>query len=120
MAITGGQCITQLILGGQGQTETWTKAVSGDKSYMTINRSKDDFGRYTFNTPLPPRDAMFTHTASNSTLNVSNVIKDKLGTMGWEVLNYHCYAVDLPCSNFQIVWPIKKLVQKHHLGAACD
>ena len=80
---------------------------------MTTNRPKDDFGRYTFNTPFPTRDA-------SSTLNVSNVIKDMLRPMGWEVLKYHCYAVDLPCSNFQIFWPIKKVVQKPHLCTVCD
>jgi len=70
--------------------------------------------------PLPPRGAIFTHTATNSTLTASNTIKDMLRPMGWEVLKYHCYAVDLPCSNFQIFWPIKKVAQKFHLGAVCD
>ena len=42
-----------------------------------------------------------------------------LRPMGMEVLKY-CYAVDLPCSNFQIFWPIKKVAQKSHLGAVCD
>lgn len=54
MAITGGQCIKQLILGVEGPTETRTEAVIGDLSYMTTNRPKDDFGRYTFNNPLHP------------------------------------------------------------------
>jgi hypothetical protein len=43
-----------------------------------------------------------------------------LRRMGWEVLKYHCYAIDVTCFNFHIFWPIKKVVTKSHLGAVCD
>jgi len=109
-------------------SRSWRSNINSDRgSYwrLKLHDYKSAKGRFReIHVQYPPsltaRDAMFTHTAANSTLNVSNAIKDMLRPMGREVLKYHCYAVDLPCSNFQIFWPIKKVAQNPHLGAVCD